>query len=294
MNNLRKKSIQFLQNRYPQATVLSEDFKLREMPSKDVIKVTHFSIAQDWESGIKQKLIAVPDFGSKNEIQALAIGLPEIFNKLDASTYIARVNINDERTGHDLDTDKLISTPKIIIYTDNLYLPYTDILAIFRQHGLLVEIVHEKALFHSLFISYGDPDEIYVSFINNHLVGEGIQTWFFPTDSLPGQKLHRVMFEGVNNHTRVLLVCSESSLCRSGVLNEVERVLEREAREGGTDILLPITFDDYVFEEWAPQRTDLADQVRSRVITKFPKETEKTHEFCEAASKLVKVLRKTI
>jgi hypothetical protein len=85
---------------------------------------------------------------------------------------------------------------------------------------------------------------------------------------LPGQKLHRVMHEQINNHDRVLLVCSEHSLSRLGVLNEIERVLEREAREGGKEILIPITLDDHVYQDWAQDRPDLAQQIRSRVITK--------------------------
>jgi hypothetical protein len=65
------------------------------------------------------------------------------------------------------------------------------------------------------------------------------------------------------------LLCSKNSLTRSGVLNELERVLEREAREGGTSILLPVRLDDFVLGSWAPDREDLAQQVRSRVIGDF-------------------------
>ena len=83
-----------------------------------------------------------------------------------------------------------------------------------------------------------------------------------------------MMHDGVNNHDRVLLVCSEESLTRVGVLNEIERVLEREAKEGGSEVLIPITLDDYVYGDWAPDRKDIADQIRSRVITKYTKESD--------------------
>jgi hypothetical protein len=58
-------------------------------------------------------------------------------------------------------------------------------------------------------------------------------------------------------------------LLRNGVLNEIERVLEREAKEGGSSVLVPIALDDFVFTEWAPSRPDLASQVRTRVILKL-------------------------
>lgn len=144
----------------------------------------------------------------------------------------------------------------------------------------------------SVFISYGGPDEDTARSINNYLKIHRIQTWFFPDDAVVGQKLHRVMSTGVTMHDRVLLICSLASLNRNGVLNELERVLEREAREGGTDILLPVTIDDYVFSSWAPSRPDLAQQLRARVIARFPTGDAATPAFLHAAGKLVSALRK--
>ena len=42
------------------------------------------------------------------------------------------------------------------------------------------------------------------------------------TNAKPGDKLHRMMHEGVNKYDHVLLICSENSLVRPGVLNEIE------------------------------------------------------------------------
>jgi hypothetical protein len=74
---------------------------------------------------------------------------------------------------------------------------------------------------------------------------------------------------GVCDYDRVLVVCSRQSLDRPGVANEIEECLVREARKGGSEVLLPIRLDDYVFEDWQPERADLADAVRSRVIGDF-------------------------
>jgi hypothetical protein len=123
MSDLKQKSIRYLQRRYPHATILSKDFKIRELRTGNVTKVTHLMIAQDWESGIKQKLVAVPNLGANNEVSTLAKGVSGLFESLDASTYIARLNIEKEPKGHELDTSKLVSAPKTMIYTDVLCSP---------------------------------------------------------------------------------------------------------------------------------------------------------------------------
>jgi hypothetical protein len=142
----------------------------------------------------------------------------------------------------------------------------------------------------SVFISYGGPDETMAERINTTLRGKGVKTWFFPEDSTPGEKLHRVMSDGVNRHDKVLLLCSENSLVRPGVLNELERVLEREAREGGVSILLPVRLDDFVLSDWAPDRQDLAQQVRSRVIGDFSNVNDSPARFETELGKIVSAL----
>lgn len=142
----------------------------------------------------------------------------------------------------------------------------------------------------SVFVSYGGPDEDVAARIAHALTKKGVKTWFFPNDAVPGEKLHRTMFKGVNDHDRVLLVCSRASLSRPGVLNEIERALEREGREGGSTVLLPITLDKYVFSEWAPSRPDLAQQVRDRVISDFGEAVMDGWSFHERIDQLVKAL----
>ena len=178
----------------------------------------------------------------------------------------------------------------VILYTNKLHAPIQDVLQIFNSMNTLIDVVDESEMHKTLFISYGDPDEEIVSHINKKIKSKGVKTWFFPDDALPGERLHRVMHDGVNKHDRVLLVCSEKSLTRPGVLNEIERVLEREAKEGGTDILIPITLDNFVYSNWAPGRADIADQVRSRVITKVEMGDEE--KFEGQITKVVNALRK--
>ena len=123
--------------------------------------------------------------------------------------------------------------------------------------------------YYTLGISYGGLDEVIATKINDHLISHGVKTWFFPKNALPGEKLHRMMFKMANEYDRVLLLCSQSSLNRNGVLNEIEEVFAKEARKGSHQILIPIAIDDYVFNEWAPEQADIATRIRDRVIGKL-------------------------
>lgn len=130
----------------------------------------------------------------------------------------------------------------------------------------------QKSQYCTVAISYGGPDLKQATQLNNFFVEKGVKTWFYPEDSAPGVKLHRMMSDMINEADRIILLCSKNSLHREGVLNEIERTLEREAREGGSDILIPIALDQYVYEEWVPDKKDLATQIRSRNIINWEPE----------------------
>ena len=80
---------------------------------------------------------------------------------------------------------------------------------------------------------------------------------------------------------------------RPGVLNELEQLLAREAREGGADLLIPLHLDDFVFAEWSPDRPDLARQVRDRVILDFQNFESEVY-FMKQLERLLQALRVAI
>jgi hypothetical protein len=145
-------------------------------------------------------------------------------------------------------------------------------------------------MYSSVFISYGGPDESFARRINAALIAVGVKTWFFKHDALPGQKLHEVMRRGVQEHDRVLLICSKNSLARPGVTNEIEKVLEREAREGGSAILIPITIDDYLFNGWWPtdvREATLKQEITNRVVADYRNAEASPIEFENAMARVV-------
>jgi hypothetical protein len=229
------------------------------------------------------------DLGSKDELIALAGSAELLLRNLDGGVQIGYDKAL-KKTGHPINNSQMVFSTKIILYTNAVHVPYENVMAAFGSANLLVEIVNESEMYRTLFISYGGTDEGAASEINSYLKVKGVKTWFFPDDALPGQKLHRVMHDEIDKHERALLICSEKALSRHGVLNEIERVLEREAREGGSEVLIPITLDDFVYGDWAPARPDVAAQVRTRVITKVDLADEKLRD--RQLDKLVAALKK--
>lgn len=291
MTNILKNTISILQERFPRATITHKEYaRLNQNTAEKMYKIW-FVIAQDPVSGVKQRAIALLNLGLNNEIEPIAHNANVIFNELDAGIYIGSDN-KLKRSGHPIDTTKMTFAPKIIIYTNKIHMPIQLILDTFSSQNILIEIINESEMYNTLFISYGGTDEQAADKINTYLKKHGIKTWFFPEDALPGEKLHRMMHDGINKHERVLCICSEQSLKRPGVLNELERVLEKEAKEGGSNILIPITLDDYVYSDWAPARADLANQIRTRVIMKVNIAHIDTEETQKQLQKLVKVLSK--
>ena len=146
------------------------------------------------------------------------------------------------------------------------------------------------AMMRSTFISYGGPDVEFARKLNRSLKANGVTTFFFERDAPIGERISRVMYSGVNNHDRVILICSASSLNRTGVQNEIEEVLDRESRNGGETYLMPITLDDYIFDGWTPSRRDLAERVRSRVIADFKGADVDESKFRTGLQRLLRAL----
>ncbi len=146
----------------------------------------------------------------------------------------------------------------------------------------------KRLMLHSTFISYGTPDQGFAEKLRDALRDQGVLTFLFTLDAIPGRRISRVMHDGVNEYDRVILICSEASLDRPGVLTELTKVLARESRDGGAEYLIPIRLDDYVLKEWAPQNRELADEIRDRVVADFTDPAK----FKDGVGRLIRALMK--
>ncbi|MEU8111536.1 toll/interleukin-1 receptor domain-containing protein [Micromonospora sp. NPDC048947] len=148
-----------------------------------------------------------------------------------------------------------------------------------------------RSMMQSTFISYGGPDEKFARKLYDALRSHSVITFFFPETATVGERIGDEVYKGIQNHDRVILVCSRNSLNRAGVLHEIQETFDREARDGGATYLLPITLDDYVFTDWSPTSPSLAERVRTRVVADFRKTSRSSTKFDAALSRLIDALK---
>jgi hypothetical protein len=240
----------------------AKEFFSRRFPSTLVLDVK--SLLEYWQyiglnyrAGVKHRGIAIENLGQGDSLGVLRRVLKDGFTDMDQGVH--STVFNERGTRWPVSSRDLPWGHTVLLYTNRVRQPVAAIVNAFGVVGLSVDVAEEEELFKTVFLSYGGPDAVVAADINQYLGSKGVRTWFFPKDARPGEKLHRVMHEGVNEYDKVLLLCSQASLSRPGVLNEIERALEREAREGGSAVLIPLALDRFVYGEWAPHRSNLAD-----------------------------------
>jgi hypothetical protein len=148
-----------------------------------------------------------------------------------------------------------------------------------------------RSLMQSTFISYGGPDEAFARKLYEALKAHDVVTFFFPESATIGERIDNEVFRRLQEHDRVLLICSRNSLDRPGVLNEIQETLDREAQDGGATYLLPVTLDNYVFEDWRDAQPELAERVGRRVVGDFRDTASSRKAFDRALDRLLDALR---
>jgi uncharacterized protein YjbI with pentapeptide repeats len=148
-----------------------------------------------------------------------------------------------------------------------------------------------RSLMQSTFISYGGPDEAFARKLNRALKDHGVVTFFFPLSATIGERIDREVYRRLQEHDRVILVCSRKSLDRVGVLNEIRETFAREARDGGANYLIPVTLDDYVFTGWRVTQPELAERVGRRVVGDFRDTAHNEVKFNAAVERLLNALK---
>ena len=146
-------------------------------------------------------------------------------------------------------------------------------------------------LMHSTFISYGGPDEPFATKLQEALQSNGVTTFLFKKDAVPGQAISDVMRDQVREKDRIVVICSENSLDRPGVLNEMELTLRREAKEGGHILLIPIAIDRYVHDGWNPENDNLKEAILERVIADFVGADTDQAKFDQGIERLLQALK---
>ncbi len=149
-----------------------------------------------------------------------------------------------------------------------------------------------RSLMQSTFISYGGPDEPFARKLYDSLRSHGVATFFFPENATLGERIDTEVYNNLQKHDRIVLICSAASLNRPGVLHEIWETLGREARDGGATYLLPITLDEYVFTDWKKKEPVLAERVGRRIVGDFRGTINDSAVFDTAVKRLIDALMK--
>jgi hypothetical protein len=142
--------------------------------------------------------------------------------------------------------------------------------------------------YHSAFISYGRTDTEFAAALFDDLAVHGVVSFFFPETASPGVPIHQVLYEGITTHDRVVVVCSEESLSRKGVLTELEMAFSLAAELASFDRIIPIRLDDYLDRG----TSDLCRRLRALTAIEFVQRGPARLPDTPSFEKLLRALRR--
>ena len=138
--------------------------------------------------------------------------------------------------------------------------------------------LEEGPRYYTCFISYGSPDAEFADRLYQDLAKKKVRCWKYSESAVIGRGTWANIDRGISSYDKVIVICSKDSLNRTGVLNEIERALQKEenlrkenarrideAKSKGEkpklldeDVLCPVCLDNYVFDEWEhPRKADV-------------------------------------
>jgi hypothetical protein len=133
--------------------------------------------------------------------------------------------------------------------------------------------VENRAKFYSCFICYSTHDEDLATRLYNDFQTAGIRCWKWDHDARTGTPLWGQIGLAIQQHDKLVLIASQSSLTSDAVNQEIQRALVEEDRRtrdkargefaGDVNVLFPVTVDDFIFEQWD---SDSKQRVTDKVI----------------------------
>jgi hypothetical protein len=130
--------------------------------------------------------------------------------------------------------------------------------------------------------------------LHDALQGRGIRCWLDEHQILPGDKIQRVVDEGIRLWDKVLLCCSKDSLNSWWVDKEIQNALLKEeklSKERGKEILaiIPLNLDGYMFKpDWQDWKQQHLISRMAPDFTGWDKDDAKFEQQLEA---VIKALR---
>ena len=123
--------------------------------------------------------------------------------------------------------------------------------------------------FYKCFISYTEADDAFSRKLYDDLQAAQVRCWRWREDAKWGNEIIREVDDAIRIYDKLVVILSAASLAAPAVLDEIERALEREAREN-RNVLFPVRVDDAVFSWQHPRQANLT----RKVIGDFTRWTE--------------------
>ncbi len=120
----------------------------------------------------------------------------------------------------------------------------------------MASLMGEPIQFYSCFLSHASTDGQFADRLRSDLLSNGVSCWHYRYDMRGGQFWRVQINEAIKVHNKLVLICSEASLQRRNVVDEIIAAMERE-RETGSQKLFPIRLDDFILGD---EMLALADQ----------------------------------
>jgi hypothetical protein len=136
-------------------------------------------------------------------------------------------------------------------------------------------VLDRPVALYSCMISSAPEDEEFATRLYTDLMARHIRCWKYRESAVRGRAAWANIDRAVASYDKVILVGSEASLQRAGVLREIERALQKEddlLRRRRTvpsidpDVLIPLRLDDYLLNDWGHER---AADVRAKDVADF-------------------------
>ena len=94
-------------------------------------------------------------------------------------------------------------------------------------------------VYHTCFISYGQPDIDFAEGLRGDLVASGVRCWLYTKDATPGQPSRREIGQRRREAEKMIVLCSAKGLVRDNFLNEIEDQIDEEPEK-----IVPVSLDN--------------------------------------------------
>ena len=113
---------------------------------------------------------------------------------------------------------------------------------------ILRTLYQQEIVYYSCFLSHGSNDMEFAERLRADLLSQGVNCWHHRYDLQSGDYWRKQVNAAINQHDKLIVICSKDGLLRANVVEEILEGMEQE-QETQTQKLFPIRLDDFIFSQ---------------------------------------------